>query len=102
MIEQITPAQAEEAHGRGVRLIDVRNPWEYGIVHIEGAELLDHERLEALMALPKDTELMFLCHHGVRSMHAASHFASLGFTVLRNVAGGIDAWADHDPSLARY
>ena len=53
-------------------------------------------------ALPRDTALAFLCHHGQRSRQAAEHFRSLGFREVHNVAGGIDAWADSDPSIRRY
>ena len=53
-------------------------------------------------ALPRDTALAFLCHHGQRSRQAAEHFRSLGFREVHNVAVGIDAWADSDSSIRRY
>lgn len=103
MVTQITAAEAAAALEEGVRLIDVRQRWEWDIVHVEGSVLLDQPGVDALAALPRDTPLMFLCHHGVRSLHASTYFAGLGFTDVRNVSGGVDAWArDHDPSLARY
>lgn len=103
MITQISPAQADEALATGVRLIDVRMEWEWDLVHIDGSELLDQPTLDALTELPRDTPLMFLCHHGVRSYQACAWFVNLGFSDVRNVAGGIEAWAtQHDPSLARY
>ncbi|MET0289793.1 MAG: Grx4 family monothiol glutaredoxin [Pseudoxanthomonas sp.] len=56
-----------------------------------------------LEALPKDTSLAFLCHHGGRSQQAAEEFLALGFTKVFNVTGGIDAWStDVDPNVARY
>ena len=46
---------------------------------------------------------MFVCHHGVRSAHAAQHFLRAGFRYVWNVAGGIDAWSTRvDGSVARY
>lgn len=102
MIKQISPAQAAQALSEGVRLIDVRNPFEWDIVHIEGSELLNQAMLEQLIQLPKDTPLMFLCHHGSRSLQASAYFSGSGFTDISNVQGGIEAWADIDPSLARY
>jgi len=66
-------------------------------------EILDEDSFERLAALPKDTRLAFLCHHGNSSRQAAEHFRGLGFTQLFNVEGGIDAWAERvDNSLQRY
>ena len=63
----------------------------------------DDEGRAALEALPKDTPLAFLCHHGGRSQQAAEHFRGLGFSKLFNVTGGIDAWATEvDSSIGRY
>ncbi len=66
-------------------------------------DVLDEDSLERLSALPKDSRLAFLCHHGNSSRQAAEHFRGLGFTQLFNVEGGIDAWAERvDNSLQRY
>ena len=53
-------------------------------------------------ALPKDTALAFLCHHGGRSQQAAEHFRGLGFREVYNIVGGIDAWADIDAGVPKY
>jgi monothiol glutaredoxin len=46
---------------------------------------------------------VFHCHHGVRSQRAAEYFQSQGFSNLRNLTGGIDAWSQLvDPSVPRY
>ncbi|MGH8049699.1 MAG: Grx4 family monothiol glutaredoxin [Arenimonas sp.] len=66
-------------------------------------DILDEDSFERLAALPKDTRLAFLCHHGNSSRQAAEHFRGLGFTQLFNIEGGIDAWAERiDNSLQRY
>ena len=66
-------------------------------------DVLDEDSFERLSALPKDSRLAFLCHHGNSSRQAAEHFRGLGFTQLFNVEGGIDAWAESlDNSLQRY
>ncbi len=66
-------------------------------------DVLDEDSFERLSALPKDTRLAFLCHHGNSSKQAAEHFRHLGFTRVFNVEGGIDAWAERiDNSLQRY
>lgn len=66
-------------------------------------DVLDEDSFESLAALPKDTRLAFLCHHGNSSRQAAEHFRGLGFTQLFNIEGGIDAWADQiDSSVPKY
>ncbi len=66
-------------------------------------EVLDEDSHDRLAALPKDTALAFLCHHGVSSRQAAEHFRGLGFTEVFNIEGGIDAWAETvDSSVPRY
>ncbi|MEO6064983.1 MAG: Grx4 family monothiol glutaredoxin [Lysobacterales bacterium] len=63
----------------------------------------DDDGLERLQALPKDTPLAFLCHHGGRSQQAAENFRSLGFTDVANIVGGIDAWSRNlDPTIPTY
>ena len=55
------------------------------------------------MRWPQDTPIVFDCHHGQRSLDAASYFAGHGFTEVRSMTGGIDAWAvEVDPSVPRY
>ena len=67
------------------------------------ARVLEEEGYEALAALPKDTELAFICHHGMSSRAMAERFAAHGFTRLYNVEGGMDAWArEVDTSVPRY
>jgi monothiol glutaredoxin len=56
-----------------------------------------------LSALPKETRLAFLCHHGNSSRSAAEHFRGLGFRDVNNIEGGIDAWSrEIDPAIPRY
>ncbi len=86
-----------------LRLIDVRRPDEWEKARIEGAELLDAQLSEELAELPKDTLLVFQCHHGHRSHRAATQFLAQGFREVFNLTGGIDAWSqDVDPNVPRY
>jgi len=89
--------------GRICELVDVRTPEEREIAAIEGARLLDQAYHDALIALDRDTPLVFQCHHGIRSQRAAEYFRARGFRRLYNLTGGIDAWSTLvDPSLPRY
>ena len=84
-------------------LIDVRTPAEVDQARIEGATLLDEAAYEQLLELPRETRLVFICHHGPRGENAARQFVSEGFTDVHNVVGGIDAWSQEiDPEVPRY
>jgi monothiol glutaredoxin len=67
------------------------------------ARVLEEEGYDTLAALPKDTALAFICHHGNSSRAMAERFAAHGFTNVFNVEGGMDAWArEIDPMVPRY
>jgi monothiol glutaredoxin len=67
------------------------------------ARVLEEEGYESLAALPKDTALAFICHHGISSLEMAKRFAAHGFSDISNVEGGMDAWASEiDSSVSRY
>jgi monothiol glutaredoxin len=67
------------------------------------ARVLEEEGYDALAALPKDTAIAFICHHGNSSRGMAERFAAHGFTNVFNVEGGMDAWArEVDPTVPRY
>lgn len=103
-VRQATCAEVKRAVVGGARrLVDVRTVWEWELVHLPEAELLDEALLEQLQGLPRDAPLAFLCHHGIRSQQAAAWFAERGFVDVWNVAGGIEAWAlEVDRDLPRY
>ena len=103
---QVSPGEIAERlrAGEQLPLIDVRSREEWDAVHIEGATFFTQELMQEMMSeWPKDREIIFVCHHGIRSLDAASYFAGHGFQHVRSMTGGIDAWSvevDHD--LSRY
>jgi sulfur-carrier protein adenylyltransferase/sulfurtransferase len=90
--------------GSDLVLIDVREPHEWEIAHIEGARLIPLGQLpERLGELDGHTEIVTHCHHGARSMKALALLKGAGFSKVRSLAGGIDAWADRvEVGMARY
>lgn len=88
------------------RLIDCREPDEWNICRIAGAELMPLTRFveEADARLTdKDQRLIIYCHHGIRSLRAASWLRQRGHHAAQSLAGGIDAWAAMvEPDMARY
>lgn len=98
--ERLTAAQAP---GGKLEVFDVRTPGERATASIAGTRLLDDAGRAYLEQLPKDTAVVFHCHHGGRSQAAAEHYLKQGHRTVFNLAGGIDAWsADVDPQVPRY
>lgn len=103
-VRQLGPAEVKALldDGKGT-LIDVRTPQEWQTAKIAGAQLLDPQVEAWILAQPKDTLLIFHCHHGGRSGKAADHFSAQGYRNVVNLAGGIDAWSlTVDTSVPRY
>ena len=88
----------------GLRLIDVREPHEREISNLEGSELIPLGQFAArLNELDSAEELVLFCKAGTRSTRALEILASAGFKKVKNLKGGINAWAiDVDPSLPIY
>ena len=85
-------------------LIDVRDPWEYELVHLGNSQLHPLGKLrEWAQTLDKTLPYVVMCHHGGRSAMACQLLSALGFQHVTNLDGGIDAWsAQIDASLPRY
>ncbi|MFP6640694.1 MAG: Grx4 family monothiol glutaredoxin, partial [Myxococcota bacterium] len=71
--------------GEAFELIDVRTPSEFDTARIESAERLDETSSRRLLDLPKDTRIVFLCHHGPRGADAAEKFMAQSFTNVHNL-----------------
>lgn len=84
-------------------VVDVREPHEHAYSRIDGARLIPLATLHhAIGTLPRDSEIVVYCHHGIRSAHAVDMLRRAGFPA-RNLSGGIDRWSvEVDPSVRRY
>jgi rhodanese-related sulfurtransferase len=91
-----------------LQVVDVREPQEVaiaslpGCIHLPLSQSADWaERILSL--LDPEQETIVLCHHGLRSAHMCQWLAQQGFRELKNLVGGIDAYAVQiDPTMARY
>jgi sulfur-carrier protein adenylyltransferase/sulfurtransferase len=88
----------------GVKVLDVREPDEYEIAHVEGVPLLPMSQLqERFTELDPNQQYYIHCHAGVRSMRALHFLRQQGFKYLKSVKGGIAAWSDEiDPGVPKY
>ncbi len=91
-------------NGNNVVVLDVREYHEYDICNIEGSVLIPlGEITDRIDELNEDDEIIVHCHHGARSMKATQFLKDKGFKNVKNLAGGIDAWAEkYDPDMPRY
>jgi adenylyltransferase/sulfurtransferase len=85
-------------------LLDVRGRHEWSICHLPGALLIPVQELEdRLDVIAREREIVVYCHYGLWSARAAALLRRHGYASVRNLTGGIDAWAATvDPEMPRY
>lgn len=84
-----------DADGAKAYLLDVRESWEYRAGHVPGAQLIPLGELEHRAAeVPRDREVLAICHSGQRSLAAAGYLQQLGYRSVSNVDGGTAAWIE--------
>jgi adenylyltransferase/sulfurtransferase len=90
--------------GTPVNLIDVREPHEYEICHINGSKLIPVSQIpNRVNEFSLTEEYVFHCHTGGRSTWAVNFLRQLGFKKVKNLTGGIEAWSTEiDPTTPRY
>lgn len=103
---EVTPEalQAELAGKEPPVLLDVREPHEWEIARLPGALRVPIDELaERVADVPRDRDVVAYCLSGARSARAVDVLAALGYRRVRNLAGGLRAWADQvDPAMPRY
>ena len=99
---EITPREtAELLKQRKIKLLDVRTQEEFRISNIRGSLFVDQTLAEEIRKVwPKDTRIVTICHHGIRSLDAAVYLRGLGFSNVKSVMGGIDAWSKQINSVS--
>jgi rhodanese-related sulfurtransferase len=106
VIAEISVRELADRRDRGDDpfLLDVRDEGELavaslpGVVHIPMAEIAGR-----LAELPREREIVVLCHLGGRSERVTRFLRVSGFPLAVNLAGGIDAWSrEIDPAIPRY
>lgn len=106
-MNEITPAELKtrlDRHDRPL-LLDVRQDWETQLCRLENAVHIPIEEIELRTEeLNPNDEIVVYCHQGVRSAAVVQYLREQhGFTNVKNLAGGLDAWARSvDPTMRRY
>lgn len=96
------------AEGGDRQFVDVREPQELELAKVDGFQNLPLSEFgewssKILTLLEPEKETLVMCHHGMRSAQMCQWLMSQGFTNVKNVEGGIDAYSLMvDPSVPRY
>ena len=102
----ISPKELKARLDKGDKLVlmDVREDWEYSLAKLEGSILIPLGTLPQSQAqLNRDSEIIAICHHGMRSADATNFLLQQGFQNVKNLVGGIDAWSTQiDGTISRY
>ena len=85
-------------------LLDVREPWEFDICHIDGSINIPMGQIPQQADRFDDIdEIVVICHHGIRSQHVIRFLRQQLDDILINLDGGVDAWArEVDPDMPLY
>ena len=100
----VTELSGRRERGDELVVLDVRDPDEIEIAALSGTlDIPMPEIPQRLGEIPRESEIVVLCHTGRRSAHVAQFLAQNGFARVANVRGGIDAWSrEVDPTVTRY
>ncbi len=102
---EITVHQLKERMDRGEQpfILDVREPFEYEVANIRGVLVPMGEVPVKMSEFSRNGEIIVHCHHGNRSQRVVEYLYQNGFTNVKNLVGGIDAWSvEIDPGVPRY
>jgi adenylyltransferase/sulfurtransferase len=103
---EVSPKELKEEidNGRDVVVLDVREPFEYEIAHLNNAKLIPLGQLAAhVNELDTARPIVVYCHTGQRSAQAVKLLNGLGFKKAKNLKGGIKAWGNEvDPTIQMY
>ncbi len=87
----------------GAVLLDIRSREEFDAVHVPGSTFFTEELMHEISGWDRSKPVVFVCHHGVRSMDAAAYFAGHGMENARSLRGGIEGRScEVDCNLPRY
>lgn len=98
------PRLAEYLQRASPLLLDVREPWEFEICHIDGSVNIPMGQIPSELARIDDAaEVVVICHHGIRSRQVARYLEQQSEADFINLEGGVDAWARSvDPDMPVY
>lgn len=100
--------------GKQALMIDVREPYEYAAMHIEGSINVprgvletaceyDYDETVPELAAARDKDVVVICRSGHRSVLAAYNMQLLGFQHTYSLKTGVRGWNEYDqPLIDKY
>ncbi len=93
-----------------ILLLDVREPYEYAAMHIEGAINVprgiletacsdDYEETQPVLVEAREREIVVVCRSGKRSVLAADILQQMGFRKVRSLKTGMRGWSDYEQGM---
>ena len=104
-VPEITPKELKARLDRGddLFILDVREPHEYQICHLNGHLIPLGELSRRVNELDSSREIVVHCRSGKRSAEAVNFLQKAGFRKISNLKGGILAWSDEvDQKVPKY
>jgi rhodanese-related sulfurtransferase len=111
-VEELFPWDLEEEinNRAGLLLLDIREPYEYAAMHIEGALSVprgiletacdyDYEETVPELVEARDREIVVICRSGKRSVLAADVMRQMGFRRVRSLKTGMRGWSDYEQAM---
>ena len=111
-VEELFPWDLEEQinNKAGLLLLDIREPYEYAAMHIEGALSVprgiletacdyDYEETVPELVEARDREIVVICRSGKRSVLAADVMRQMGFRRVRSLKTGMRGWSDYEQAM---
>jgi len=100
-VDELRSKVQDDGH---VVLLDVREPLEWEIAHLDDAVLMPVAQVPSRVnELSTADEIVVYCKSGIRSARITNFLREIGFRKVKNLVGGIDEWAERiDPEMAKY
>jgi adenylyltransferase/sulfurtransferase len=104
-VPEIQPEELKQRldAGEDIFVLDVREPHEYQICNLNGYLIPLGDLPKRVHELDSSREIVAHCRSGVRSAKAVDFLRQTGFRKVKNLTGGVLAWADRvDPKMPKY
>jgi rhodanese-related sulfurtransferase len=111
-VEELFPWDLEEEinNKADILLLDIREPYEYAAMHIEGALSVprgiletacdyDYEETVPELVEARGREIVVICRSGKRSVLAADVMRQMGFRRVRSLKTGMRGWSDYEQAM---
>ena len=104
-LPSISPEELKEKldNGEDIFILDVREQAEFDICHLNSHLIPLNQLPIRISELNSKQNIVVYCHTGIRSANAVQFLRQAGFEQVKNLLGGIEAWANRiDKDMPRY